>query len=540
MNTTLDLYDIQGNIANTDERRISLKARYILYRINDAEAGCKFVSKLVPKITSGAPTATDNMNPVVTMNIAFTYEGLKHLGVPELSLHSFPEEFSMGMKARCDILDDTGDSAPDKWDPVWKSDEHEQPVHMFISVNGPTVSSVEERYQELCKLVKESGNGVEQLVGHRDETRNDAPYQEGAILVQNGIPVPKEHFGYTDGISETYFKGCGGGADGVIGGGKPTEGDPRTAAGWAPLETGEFLLGHKDEAFEYPAAPIPSLLARNGTFMVYRKLHQNVGTFNKFLVEVGAKFPGGKEALAAKFVGRWRNGGAPLVDFPTELEADKFKTEFDAAEAEYRRTGTPAAKARYAELQRQRVGFNYNDDLDGVRCPTGAHIRRINPRGSLEFNKKGAFNTPGALDNRRRIIRRGTPYGEVKDPASDKGNHGIIVLILNASIGRQFEFVQQQWINFGNDFRLANEKDSILGNHGPNDDVARAEWERLNDMPPGSGQGRMVMQADPQGDKPPFLCNKIPTFVETRGGDYFFVPSLTALQLIGDGVVDPT
>ena len=169
-----------------------------------------------------------------------------------------------------------------------------------------------------------------------------------------------------------------------------------------------------------------------------------------------------------------------------------------------------------------------------------AHIRRVNPRGSLEFNKKKAFNTPSALDNRRRVIRRGIPYGEVKDPTRDDGNHGVIILILNASINRQFEFVQQQWIQSGNDFRMANDNDPILGNHGPNDDIARAKWEDRNDIPPGSGQGRMVMQADPRGDRPPFLCNEIPTFVETRGGDYFFIPSLTALQLIGDGIVDPT
>ena len=83
------------------------------------------------------------------------------------------------------------------------------------------------------------------------------PYQEGTAIYKDGIPQPTEHFGYTDGISDPYFKGMGGDPFAVVGAGKPTGGDPATLQGWAPLETGEFLLGHKDEAFEYPKGPLP-------------------------------------------------------------------------------------------------------------------------------------------------------------------------------------------------------------------------------------------------------------------------------------------
>ena len=155
----------------------------------------------------------------------------------------------------------------------------------------------------------------------------------------------------------------------------------------------------------------------------------------------------------------------------------------------------------------------------------GAHIRRINPRGALEVGKE-AFNTPGALVNRRRILRRGLPYGEVSDESRDDGDHGIIFMAINASISRQFEFVQQQWINYGNDFSLANDRDPLLGNHGVDGD--------------GNPDGRMILEVDPKDGKPPFFCVGIPRFVETRGGDYFFVPSLTALHMLAGGIVDPT
>ena len=156
----------------------------------------------------------------------------------------------------------------------------------------------------------------------------------------------------------------------------------------------------------------------------------------------------------------------------------------------------------------------------------GSHVRRANPRGSLEFGKTGAFPTQSALANRRRVLRRGLPYGEVKDPTRNDGNHGIIIMLLVSNIERQFEFVQQQWFNYGNDFKLSSDKDALLGNHGRGAD--------------GRGDGRMIIEADPKGDKPPFFCSGIPRFVETRGGEYFFIPSLTALRMIGAGIIDPT
>jgi hypothetical protein len=97
-------------------------------------------------------------------------------------------------------------------------------------------------------------------------------------------------------------------------------------------------------------------------------------------------------------------------------------------------------------------------------------------------------------------------------------------MMLNADIARQFEFVQQQWINYGNDFKAGNDKDVILGNHSADDRFP----------------SKAVLQVDPEGDQAPYFLSKIPRLVETRGGDYFFVPSLTALRMIARGVVDPT
>lgn len=505
MTKVLDLLDIQGNVIRAYGRFKFPVARYIFLHVREGE-GAKaraFVAAVTQKVTTSVnwgegPDPVEK--PTATVNIAFSYQGLKRLQLPRASLIGFPMEFVMGMKQRKDILGDDGPSDPEHWDPIWKN---EKDIHLFISLNGQTPAYLEECWQWLQEQVAQTGDAVVLLKGHRgDDGADDLPYQDVHVLFENGEPVSKEHFGYTDGIGDPVFEGLPGEAERVIGRGKQTE-----KGGWAPLATGEFILGHPDEAKEYPKAPAPLLLSRNGTFMVYRKLHENVGTFNAFLEREGSNFPGGKELLAAKFVGRWRDNGAPLVSAPDAESKKTWDHRF--------------ARADEKERDKMLSGFTYNNDMSGAKCPFSAHMRRINPRGSLEF-AKGAFDTPGALANRRRVMRRGLPYGEVKDPARDDGNHGIIIMMLNADISRQFEFVQQQWINYGNDFRAANDKEIILGNHG-------------TEYP-----SKAVIQVHPDSDQPPHFVRNIPRLVETRGGEYFFIPSMTALRMIARGIVDPT
>ena len=95
----------------------------------------------------------------------------------------------------------------------------------------------------------------------------------------------------------------------------------------------------------------------------------------------------------------------------------------------------------------------------------------------------------------------------------------MIFMALNASISRQFEFVQQQWIAYGNDAHLGNDKDLLMG--------SMADGEKF------------VIQGDTSPANPPFVCSGLPDFVELRGGDYFFLPSITALGMIAMDLVDP-
>ncbi|MGH6851807.1 MAG: Dyp-type peroxidase, partial [Methylocella sp.] len=170
--------------------------------------------------------------------------------------------------------------------------------------------------------------------------------------------------------------------------------------------------------------------------------------------------------------------------------------------------------------------FSFHDDPDGIKCPLTAHMRRVNTRDMM-----GPSDGDGSvLTNRRRILRRGLPYGASPEGTRDEDEHGIVMLGVCASLVRQFEFVQQQWINYGLDAGAGSDTCPIVGNH--------------SDGKPGGKNGpkaKFVIPADPAaGHHPPFIVEGLPQFVETRGGDYFFVPSMTALRMIGMGVVDPT
>jgi Dyp-type peroxidase family len=529
---TLNLHDIQGNIVKGYGRFGFPFARYVFFEIKDSAAGRKFITSVTPLVTNSAPWKENTKNkkgldkPSFTVNIALTYHGLKKLGLPEVSLHSFPRDFSGGMRQRQDILGDDGNSAPHKWDKVWRNPDHR--VCILIALNGQTKASIEESYELILSKLNGIGGGVAILCGHSDGKQDDLPYQDAAALMdENNQPTGKEHFGYNDGISNPFFKGTGQNPLYAVGNGKPTRRAANSPLGWEALEAGEFILGHKDESLGLPPAPIPHLLSYNGTFMVYRKLHQNVGSFYSYLKEQANQHPEKcEEFIAAKFAGRWRNG-APITLFPTQEEANAVVAELEAAKIAMRKArGTidhTLAELNYLRLLGKFVGFDYNDDLDGSRCPVGAHIRRSNPRSSLEFGIKDAYNTPGALSNRRRLLRRGLPYGSSTDKTVDTGNHGIIFMAICSDISRQFEFTQQQWGNYGNDFKLANDKDPLTGNHNNKE-----------------ADGRMIFPAEKGSGKAPYFCTHIPRFVETRGGEYFFVPSITALRLIGEGLVDPT
>ncbi|MBR0779209.1 Dyp-type peroxidase [Bradyrhizobium diazoefficiens] len=390
------------------------------------------------------------------LNVALSWQGLSAIGTPQASLSSFPQEFQQGMAARADRLGDVGDSAPVHWDAPF-----DKGVHMLVVVSAMTPADRDAASAALLSDFRDNGLTLADTI--------DAKLLPGP----DGRPVPIEHFGYRDGITQPAIEGSG---EPML----PGAGVPE-ADGWRALKTGEFVLGRPDETGTIPDLPSPASLAGNGSFVVLRKLHQHVFAFRDFLKR-SARDEADAALLAAKMMGRWRSG-APLAlaaehDDPV-LAADAMRNN----------------------------QFTYLDDLRGMNCPLGAHARRLNPRS-------GIAGPNGSSVHRHRLLRQGLPYGShlPADASADDGAaRGAVMLLVNADIARQFEFVQKVWINDGDFAGLGNDKDPMIGGN--------------------DGSGSFTI---PRSGAPRRRLTGLPAFVSTRGGEYFFLPGIAALRFLAE------
>jgi len=433
--TRLELEDIQSGVLRP--RPTPYVATYIGFRIDDRKTGRALMGRISQAVTSAANPTSPLADTWVS--VAITYQGLKALGVPQSSLESLSWEFRQGMAARARELGDTGESAPAKWEqPLGTSD-----LHVVLVAVAPDEQRLEGAL-ERARATYRKMSGIE------------------AIWRQNcyALPTETEPFGFRDGISHPAIEGSG------IAGTNPQE---------RPLRAGEFVLGYTDELGGVQKTE-PEILGRNGTYVVFRKLHQRVAAFRQY-IKTNSSNVDDEELLAAKMMGRWRSG-APLALCPfhdnAELGADPRRNNDFLFEA---------------------------DDPAGFKTPGGSHIRRCNPRDAAI----------AGVARIHRMIRRGTAYGPPLPEGimvDDGADRGLMFAFVGAHIGRQFEFVQSQWINDGVFFGAGTDKDPIVGSN-----------EVSFTLP------RKPVRKRLQG---------IPNFVVTRGGEYCFMPGLRALRWLAE------
>jgi deferrochelatase/peroxidase EfeB len=294
------------------------------------------------------------------------------------------------------------------------------------------------------------------------------------------------HFGYRDNIAQPRFEGIH---------------DPKNHADGQPMAPlGTVLLGYPTN-FEGLTWRVPERVGHNGSFNAFRVLAQDVAGFEAYLSEAASYLlghpnadellPHGAEAtigeglsrhaamrevVAAKMCGRWRNG-VPLVLSPD--------------------TPNPTDKVALNK-------FDYVGE-DASRCPYGAHVRRSNPRGGQIVQR--------VANHSRRLVRRGMPYGPEYDPAHpDKEERGLLGNFLGANLSAQFEAMSYDWINLGlQDPRITGSNDPLLGANEP-----VTSWF---DLPLKSGTT--------------IRLKGLPRFVQTRGGAYTFLPSISAIHFLG-------
>jgi len=437
LNTQLELDDIQSGVLRP--RPSPYVATYIALRIDDRKAGRDLMRRVSEVVTSAA--TPDSPLADTWVSVALTHQGLKALGVPQESLDSFSWEFRQGMAARYKDLGDTGESHPDKWErPLGSSD-----LHVVLVAVAPDSERLE-------AALGRARDAYRAMSGIAAIWRQDC----------HALPNEKEPFGFRDGISHPAIEGSG------IPGTNPHE---------KPLKAGEFVLGYADEMGGTQKTE-PEILGRNGTYVVFRKLHQRVAGFRKYL-NANAKGPADEELLAAKMMGRWRSG-APLARCP--LHDDP---------------------ALGADATRNNDFLYEADDPTGLKTPPGSHIRRTNPRDA----------SIAGVGKIHRMIRRGTAYGPLLPEGvleDDGADRGLMFAFVGAHLGRQFEFVQSQWINDSVFIGSGDDKDPVMG----------SDPKGVNFTLP-----RKPLRKRFQG---------IPQFVVTRGGEYCFMPGLRALRWLGE------
>jgi Dyp-type peroxidase family len=439
--TDLDVHDIQSGVLR--HRQTPYAATYLGVRIDDRGDGHELLRRLTPAVASAAD-ATDSASDAWIM-VALSYHGLKALGVPEASLDSFSPAFRQGMAARADELGDLAENAPEHWEkPLGTSD-----FHLAIAATASDQPRLE-------RVLERASEAHRELPGVHVIFRQDCAQ----------LPSRREHFGYTDGIGQPAIEGSG------LTGSNPQE---------APIKAGEFVLGYRDEAGRLPPMPKPDVLGRNGSYVAFRKLYQDVAAFRRYLAAHSTS-AADEERLAAKMVGRWRSG-APLARAPDRDDPDLA-----------------------ADPERNNDFLYYDDDPKGFKTPPGAHIRRVNPRDE--------FKHEAVRVNRHRVLRRGNSYGPPlpEGRLEDDGvERGIVFIFVGADLERQFEFVQSEWINQGTFIGAPDEKDALTG---------------VND-----GTGRLTIPKQPIRQR----IGELPQFVVNRGGEYLFAPGLRALEWLAYG-----
>jgi Dyp-type peroxidase family len=425
-------------------------ARFLVLAIDAAAEARAWSGALGATLTRGDVDPQER-----AVNVAFTSPGLRTLGVAPDVLDLFSLEFGGGMTAshRRRMLGDVGLDAPEQW--AWGGPSRPADAVLLLYARDAQALAALEAEQK-----RALPNGIRVL--QTLETSDLQGY---------------EPFGFRDGISQPFVEGLS-----------------KTGPPAQTVRFGEFVLGYPNEHGHYTEDALLERapeLGRNGTYLVLRQLRQDVRGFWRFLDGVtrrpdGSRDPPRRARLAAKLVGRWP-GGAPLVLSP-EVDDPMIAAENDFG---------------YFAL-----------DPQGVRCPLGAHIRRANPRDSLDPSP--GTDKSFAVNRRHRILRRGREYGPPlpveealrEDAASATDDErGLHFICLNGNIARQFELVHFTWLNNPKFADLYDDADSLVGPSYPYGGTFTVQTETLRERVTG-----------------------VPRFVSVRGGAYFFMPGIAATR----------
>jgi Dyp-type peroxidase family len=445
----VELDNLQGFVVKPYGRRLS---RYAFYGFPQESNPRGFLKALLPRIT----TARDGDSiPKVCLNVALTHSGLERLegargvlGKMDPALAEGPDPIALG-----DVPGSASD--PSHW---WEGQFGTGEIHSLVLVQADEEADFRGATDSLASLARDCG--AKELLPRRDGTRLDGKAMPGGVV----------HFGYRDGISQPSVN---------------WKGTPSATE----LHFRHFLLGYSTpEVSSSPLSEPAAGYLRDSSYLVLRWMYQDSAAFNRFLRDqsriLAPNLPPheAQELLAAKLVGRWRNG-TPLVLSPA--------------------SNSPPLAADN--------GFDYRvQDPSGLKCPFSAHIRVCNPRNQ-------PLDPVADVEGVPRIIRRGAPYGDPfpSDRFEDDGvDRGLIGVFVCSSILRQF-YTLTRWIR-ENSFSPVYDQDR----HAQDPLFGNRRY-------PGASSQFLV-----PGASGTTSIRGLVDFVRTKGTAFFLLPSIRALTLL--------
>lgn len=468
---SLEKTDIQGLVARGYSKLP--EAHFLLLQFSDATKAKTWLNALSNRVTPASQSPPDK-----ALQLAVTSDGLRALNLSTDILATFSREFLEGMATpdRAYHLGDVNANDPDLW--------------QWGGPNNPAVHAM-----LMCYAVDAAA--LTQLCQSEEQTANAAGITVLHSFDSHTLPEHKEHFGFRDGVSQPPMEGLAKRSDN-------------------PVKAGEFVLGYRNAYERFSDSPtvkpgddpqslLPALpdksglrdLGKNGSYLVYRQMTQDVFGFWKYL-EQHSKEPASNSveaavALGAKMVGRWP-GGAPLVTSPDKDDPTKARDN----------------------------DFGYwQDDPKGMKCPFGSHIRRTNPRDWLFTERQQ--NVSEEMVGKHRIMRRGRSFGaplvpslspkDVLHTQDDGAARGLHFICLVGNLSRQFEFLQNAWVKTPTFAGLYADADPLLA-------ARQAPGEHPTD--------EFTCPAQPFRRK----YKGMPQFSTVVGGAYFFLPGINALRFL--------
>lgn len=554
--------NIQGNIVGFNKDHQTM----IFLKITNAEHFRRWLKDFVPFVATAHEVLTFNRlfkavrrrRGVEThtvqstwINIAFSFEALRKLAKDgdalQKSASNFPdykkskkaadfkaesfgdEAFKQGMAKRAvDVLGDpkskSAEGNPGNW--VFGGPKNKADAVIIVA------SDSDEDLDDEVGRIEESIYAGRSIIGEHALSGVQIIYK------QNGATLPPpltghEHFGFLDGVSQPGIRGTVSSDPTDVLTPRQNPHDPNQGKpGQDLLFPGEFIFGYpqqnpKDAESPGTVAEGGPVWAKDGSFLVVRRLRQEVGNFHKFLEDASKEKGLSADLLGAKLVGRWKSG-APISRQPTADEPKLGNDDCANNHFEFAEDGKEIKKED-ATSPEHCTDFKFPQavaDTQGLRCPFAAHIRKTYPRddtGTLS----GEINENTTQTHR--LLRRGIPFGDPyfppidPDKQKDSGNRGLLFAAYQTSIVEQFEFVQAAWVNNA-EFKDASANGKLQSGH----DFIIGQ----NNASGGKRTRRFVLPVGKDGVTELIEIKTEDDWVIPTGGGYFFQPSIDALCLL--------